>query len=168
MLGSSSIMRSLILHEFEKQGCIPNIVSNHEQISCMIQMIHLGNYIGFINTDKRHMASGCSDLVIRPLANPVYMKPDLSRKKIKHLHDWKTKWSPSYSLFIPEFLLTCKKPMALTVSSLNHRFCSVQMITEPCFVLHNPSPQKWNPLYYSCHNIPTDKNQCGYCPFSLL
>ena len=41
MLGSSSIMRSLVLREFEKQGCIPNIVSNHEQISCMIQMIHL-------------------------------------------------------------------------------------------------------------------------------
>ena len=85
MLGSSSIMRSLILHEFEKQGCIPNIVSNHEQISCMIQMIHLGNYIGFINTDKRHMASGCSDLVIRPLANPVYMKAGFIKKKDKTL-----------------------------------------------------------------------------------
>ena len=55
--------------------------------------------------------------------------------------------------------------MALTVSSLNHRFCSVQMITEPCFVLHNPSPQKWDPLYYSCHNIPTDKINAAIAHF---
>lgn len=85
MLGSSSIMRSLVLREFEKQGCIPNIVSNHEQISCMIQMIHLGNYIGFINTNKRHFASGCQDLVIRPLSDPVYMQAGFIKKKGKAL-----------------------------------------------------------------------------------
>ncbi len=85
MLGSSSIMRSLVLREFEKQGCIPNIVSNHEQISCMIQMIHLGNYIGFINTNKRHFASGCQNLVIRPLSDPVYMQAGFIKKKGKTL-----------------------------------------------------------------------------------
>lgn len=85
MLGSSSIIRSLVLCEFEKRGCIPNIVSNHEQISCMIQMIHLGNYIGFINTDKQHIAYGCSDLVIRPLTDPVYMQAGFIKKKGKVL-----------------------------------------------------------------------------------
>ena len=85
MMGSSSLIRSLILHEFEKHGCIPNIVSSHEQISCMIQMIHLGNYIGFINTNKRHMASGCSGLVIRPLKEPVYMNAGFIKKKGKTL-----------------------------------------------------------------------------------
>ena len=85
MLGATSIMRSMILKEFEKHGCIPNIVSNHEQINCMIQMIHLGNCIGFINTNKRHQASGCGDLVICPLKDPLLMEAGFIKKKGKHL-----------------------------------------------------------------------------------
>ena len=51
----------------------------------MIQMIHLGNYIGFINTNKRHFASGCQNLVIRPLSEPVYMQAGFIKKKDKAL-----------------------------------------------------------------------------------
>ncbi|MFQ9716078.1 MAG: LysR substrate-binding domain-containing protein [Blautia sp.] len=85
MLGETSIIRALVLKKFEQNDCIPNIISIHEQINCMIQMIHLGNYIGFISTNKRRCASGCSDLAIRSFEDPIIMPVGFMKKKGRKL-----------------------------------------------------------------------------------
>ena len=45
--------------ELEANDVVPKVVSCHEQIISMINMIHLGNYIGFLNVDSFHRAMDC-------------------------------------------------------------------------------------------------------------
>jgi len=85
MLDEKSMIRNLVMGEFKRQGIIPHIISYHEQISCMINMVQLGMYIGFINIDRNFRAVGCDHLVIRPLMDPLTFDAGFILKKGKYL-----------------------------------------------------------------------------------
>lgn len=47
--GEMSRIRELIMNGFQKKGVHPHIVSQHNQVFCMIQMVRYSDAIGFIN-----------------------------------------------------------------------------------------------------------------------
>lgn len=70
-LNEKSQIRAKVTAELERHGIVPHVVSCHEQIICMVNMIRLGDYIGFINADRSYHALGCEELIVRPFAEPI-------------------------------------------------------------------------------------------------
>ena len=75
------------MENFEKRGVAPHIVSYHEQILCMYNMIQFGGYIGFSNVDPNRSAGPFSPttLAARPFADPRTFDAGFITKAGKHL-----------------------------------------------------------------------------------
>lgn len=71
MLNEKSQIRAKVSAELERHAIVPHVISCHEQIMCMVNMIRLGDYIGFINADKDYHALGCEELIVRPFEEPI-------------------------------------------------------------------------------------------------
>ena len=85
MLDSKSMIHTLVSDEFSRKGVVPHVVSCHEQIMSMVNMVRLGNYIGFININERHCAMGCDGLEIRSLESPITFEAGFLLKKGRHI-----------------------------------------------------------------------------------
>ncbi len=85
MLESKARIHEVMIREFLKAGIMPEIVSSHEQIICMLNMIQLGEYIGFIDVDSDYHAMGCESLAIRPFEEPVFFDVGFFMKEGKNL-----------------------------------------------------------------------------------
>lgn len=72
MLGKNAKIRQLMDIEFEKRGISYQLVSSHEQLTCMFNMVSLLNAIGFTNADAYSQNCSFTNLVLRPLEEPVY------------------------------------------------------------------------------------------------
>lgn len=85
LLDTKSIIRRKVMAELESNGVVPKVVSCHEQIISMINMIHLGNCIGFLNVDSSHRAMGCEGLAIRSFSVPISFDTGYIARAGKHL-----------------------------------------------------------------------------------
>lgn len=85
MLENKARIHEVMIREFSMAGIVPDVVSTHEQIICMLNMIQLGNYLGFIDADSGYHAMGCDHLVIRPFENPVHFEVGFFWKEGKYL-----------------------------------------------------------------------------------
>ena len=86
LLDDKSHIRTLMLQKFEKAGVMPNVVSYHEQISCMYHMVDFGGFIGFCNADPHNPGMfGNTALAARPFAEPITFDAGFIMKKSKHL-----------------------------------------------------------------------------------
>lgn len=73
LLDAKSCIQGQIMEEFQRLGILPRIRSTHEQIFCMLNMVKLGNFVGFLNASDPIMRQYLTDigLIIRPLDPPV-------------------------------------------------------------------------------------------------
>ena len=73
LLDDKSHIQGQIMEEFQRIGILPRIRSTHEQIFCMLNMVKLGNFVGFLNASDPIMRQYLTDigLTIRPLDPPV-------------------------------------------------------------------------------------------------
>ena len=85
MLDENAGVRILLTKAFEEKGIIPNICSTHAQISCMVNMVRFGNYIGFINADPIHPSANYSDLSVVLFEEPLRFEAGFIFKKGKRL-----------------------------------------------------------------------------------
>ncbi|MDD5921736.1 MAG: LysR family transcriptional regulator [Eubacteriales bacterium] len=66
----NSKIYSLMMEEFRKRGIVPKVISHHDQLNCMIDMVRYGNYICLVNNGD-FMTTGGQDIVYRPLKDPL-------------------------------------------------------------------------------------------------
>ncbi len=85
MLDENAGIRILLSKEFERKGIIPSIRSTHAQISCMVNMVRFGNYIGFINADPAYPSANYTNLSVIPLEDPIRFDAGFIFKKGKRL-----------------------------------------------------------------------------------
>ena len=86
LLDDKSRIKSLMVEKFEQAGITPNIVSYHEQISCMYHMVDFGGFIGFCNADPHNPGIfGNTALVARPFVEPISFEAGFITRKSKHL-----------------------------------------------------------------------------------
>ena len=73
LLDDKSHIQGQIMEEFQRIGILPRSRSTHEQIFCMLNMVKLGNFVGFLNASDPIMRQYLTDigLTIRPLDPPV-------------------------------------------------------------------------------------------------
>ncbi len=69
LLDEKSATRQIVLDCFRKNGVIPKIVSSHEQVLGLLEMVKYRNCIGFINADPGEDVY--SDLVVMPLQEKI-------------------------------------------------------------------------------------------------
>ena len=87
LLDDGSLIRNLVLERLGSSGVVPHIRSSHNQVFCMINVIKLGNYVGFLNASNAHMADYLADsgLLIRPLSPPVKFDVGFILKRDRHI-----------------------------------------------------------------------------------
>ena len=87
LLDEKARIRALVTEGFAQHRVIPHIVSDHEQLLSLFHTVHYGNYIGFVSTEPDHTVSfyGTADLVIRPLADPLFFEVGFIRKTGRYL-----------------------------------------------------------------------------------
>ena len=75
------------MEEFQRLGILPRIRSTHEQIFCMLNMVKLGNFVGFLNASDPIMRQYLTDigLIIRPLDPPVTLATGFIVNTRRHL-----------------------------------------------------------------------------------
>ena len=69
LLDEKSATRRIVLDCFRKNGVMPKIVSSHEQVLGLLEMVKYRNCIGFINADPGEDVY--SDLVVMPLQEKI-------------------------------------------------------------------------------------------------
>ena len=76
MLNDTAFIRQVMDAEFDRHGIIPNIVSFHEQIICMFNMVKMANFVSCVNADPGCETSSLTDdsLIYRPFEEPVYFR----------------------------------------------------------------------------------------------
>ena len=86
MMDEKSMIRQLMLSAFEQEGVIPKIVSSHEQIFGIFQMVKFGGYVGFINTDPGHHSFTLTDseLLLRPLEQNIHLNVGFIMRADRH------------------------------------------------------------------------------------
>ena len=87
LLDDGSLIRHLVLERLGQSGVIPHIRSSHNQVFCMINVIKMGNYIGFLNASNTYMANYLMDsgLLVRPLHPTVKFDVGFILKKHRHI-----------------------------------------------------------------------------------
>lgn len=87
MLDKKARITEAILENFKKRHEEPQIVSNQFQVISMLNMIKLGNTIGFINVDEGIIDFGLEKYkaVVRSLEEPIYLDVGFFYKKDKYL-----------------------------------------------------------------------------------
>lgn len=69
MLDDKSRTYEAVVSEFIRLGIVPNIVSQHEQIICMLNMIQSDNYVGFI--DNGYFPLDRHNFALVPFEQPI-------------------------------------------------------------------------------------------------
>lgn len=72
MLDESAKIRRMVDREFRSRGLTCHVVSSHEQISSMLNMVNMLNAVGFINADICNLGGEFSRFDLRPLEKPIY------------------------------------------------------------------------------------------------
>ena len=87
LLDAKSCIQGQIMEEFQRIGILPRIRSTHEQIFCMLNMVKLGNFVGFLNASDPIMRQYLTDigLIIRPLDPPVTLAAGFIVNTRRHL-----------------------------------------------------------------------------------
>ena len=87
LLDDGSLVRRLLMEQVSQAGVTPYIRSSHNQVFCMLNIIKLGNYVGFLNASNPHMAQYLTDsgLIIRPLEPSIKFKVGFTLKENRHL-----------------------------------------------------------------------------------
>ena len=87
LLDAKSCIQGQIMEEFQRLGILPRIRSTHEQIFCMLNMVKLGNFVGFLNASDPIMRQYLTDigLIIRPLDPPVTFATGFIVNTSRHL-----------------------------------------------------------------------------------
>ena len=87
LLDDGSLIRHLVLKQLGNSGIIPHIRSSHNQVFCMINVIKMGNYIGFLNASNEYMTNYLTDsgLILRPLYPSVKFDVGFILKKRRHI-----------------------------------------------------------------------------------
>ena len=87
LLDEKSHIREQIMEEFQRVGILPRVRSTHEQIFCMLNMVKLGNFVGFLNASDPIMCQYLADigLIIRPLDPPVTFATGFIVNTSRHL-----------------------------------------------------------------------------------
>lgn len=85
MLDKKSMIHTLVAAELTRKGVVPHIISCHEQIMSMVNMVRLGNYVGFTNINEHHHAMGCDNLVIRSFEEPITFEAGFLLKQDRHI-----------------------------------------------------------------------------------
>ena len=73
LLDEKSRIWNRVMTEFNQAGVFPRVRSTHEQIFCMLNMIKLGNFVGFLNASDPYMYQYLisSGLAVRAMDPPV-------------------------------------------------------------------------------------------------
>lgn len=87
LLDDGSLIRHLVLERLKQSGVVSHIRSSHNQVFCMINIIKMGNYIGFLNASNKYMANYLANngLIIRPLDPPVKFDVGFISKQQRHI-----------------------------------------------------------------------------------
>lgn len=71
LLNENARIRKLVDKALQSKDISCRIVSSHEQISSMLNMVHLLNAVGFINADTIGIDDSTSRFAVRPMAEPL-------------------------------------------------------------------------------------------------
>lgn len=90
MMDTQSRVQGIMLQEFDRKKLTPNIVTNYDQIACMVNIVQMCNYVGIISVARNMSALACDGLVIRPFEEPItfdigfILRKDKYSTKLEH------------------------------------------------------------------------------------